>query len=184
MFQFFNSDQKSLQKLVREYVEQEIAPHAAEWDEKDVCPDHLWPVLGQMGFFGIFVPAQYGGPGLGLTERAIVLEEVSRHSAGLGIAMMTHDLAIAAILNFGTEEQKQKYLPQLISGEKIGGLSVTEPTGGSDWPPVYPPLRAGWFMNGSGEVATTPPPPVRPRLRLFTLQKVHRKLNQFWINIR
>lgn len=133
MFQFFNSDQKSLQKLVREFVEQEIAPHAAEWDEKDICPTEMWPALGQMGLFGIFVPSQYGGPGLGLTERAIILEEVSRHSAGLGIAMMTHDLAIAAILNFGSEEQKLKYLPLLVSGEKVGGLSVTEPTGGSDF---------------------------------------------------
>ncbi len=151
MFQFFNSDQKSLQKLVREYVEQEIAPNAAEWDEKDVCPDHLWPVLGQMGFFGIFVPTQYGGPGLGLTERSIVLEEISRHSAGLGIAMMTHDLAIAAILNFGTEEQKQKYLPQLISGEKIGGLSVTEPTGGSDFGnqnTTIEKTEEGYVING------------------------------------
>jgi len=151
MFQFFNNDQKSLQKLVREYVEQEIAPRAAEWDDKDVCPVEMWPQLGQMGFFGIFVPAQYGGPGLGLTERAIVLEEVSRHSAGLGIAMMTHDLAIAAILNFGTEEQKQKYLPQLISGEKVGGLSVTEPTGGSDFGnqnTTIEKTEEGYVING------------------------------------
>jgi alkylation response protein AidB-like acyl-CoA dehydrogenase len=133
MFQFFTEDQKMLQKVIREFVEQEIAPHAAEWDEKDVCPVELWPKMGQMGMFGIFVPAQYGGPGLGLTERNIILEEVSRYSAGLGIAMMTHELAIASILNFGSEEQKMQYLPVLISGEKVGGLSVTEPTGGSDF---------------------------------------------------
>jgi len=133
MFQFFNEAQKMLQKVVREFVEQEVAPHAAEWDEKDKCPVELWPKLGQMGFFGVFVPEQYGGPGLGLIERNIILEEVSRHSAGLGIAMMTHDLAVAAILNFGSEEQKKKYLPLLISGEKVGGLSVTEPSGGSDF---------------------------------------------------
>ena len=133
MFQFFTDDQKMLQKVIREFVEKEIAPHAAEWDEKDVCPVEMWPTLGQMGMFGMFVPQQYGGPGLGLTERNIMLEEVSRHSAGLGIAMMTHDLAIACLLNFGTEEQKMKYLPDLCSGKKVGGLSVTEPTGGSDF---------------------------------------------------
>lgn len=133
MFQFFTEDQKMLQKVIREFVEKEIAPHAAEWDEKDVCPVEMWPTLGQMGMFGMFVPAQYGGPGLGLTERNIMLEEVSRHSAGLGIAMMTHDLCIATLLNFGTEEQKMKYLPDLCSGKKVGGLSVTEPTGGSDF---------------------------------------------------
>ncbi len=133
MFQFFNDDQKMLQKVIREFAEKEIAPHAAEWDEKDVCPVEMWPKLGQMGMFGMFVPTTYGGPGLGLTDRNIMLEEVSRHSAGLGIAMMTHDLCIAAILNFGSEEQKKEYLPVLISGKKVGGLSVTEPTGGSDF---------------------------------------------------
>ena len=133
MFQFFTEDQKMLQKILKEFVEKEIAPHAAEWDEKDVCPVELWPVFGKMGMLGMFVPQQYGGPGLGLTERNIMLEEVSRHSAGLGIAIMTHDLATAAILNFGTEEQKKQYLPVLCSGAKVGGLSVTEPTGGSDF---------------------------------------------------
>ncbi len=151
MFQFFNEDQKMLQKVVREFVDQEIAPHAAEWDEKDVCPDHLWPVLGQMGMFGIFVPAQYGGPGLGLTERNIILEEVSRHSAGLGIAMMTHELAIAVILNHGSEAQKQQYLPDLIAGNKIGGLSVTEPSGGSDFgnqATTIDKTEDGYVING------------------------------------
>ncbi|HOY39254.1 MAG: acyl-CoA dehydrogenase family protein [Bacteroidales bacterium] len=133
MFQFFNEDQKMLQKVVRDFVEQEIAPYAAEWDDKDTCPVELFKKMGEMGMLGVFVPAQYGGAGLGLTERNIILEEVSRHSAGFGIAMMTHELAIAAIVNFGSEEQKLTYLSPLISGEKIGGLSVTEPGGGSDF---------------------------------------------------
>lgn len=132
MFEFFNEDQKMIRKVAREFVEKEIASNAAKWDEDDSCPVELWPKFGEMGFLGIFVPEEYGGPGLGITERAIVLEEVARHSAGLAIAIMTHDLATAAILNFGTEDQKKKYLPQLISGTKVGGLSVTEPTGGSD----------------------------------------------------
>ena len=132
MFQFFTEDQEMLRKIAREFVEREVAPYAADWDEEDVCPAQLWPVIGSLGFFGIFVPEQYGGAGLGLTERTIVLEEVARYSPGLAIAMMTHDLAIAAIYNFGTEAQKNEYLKGLVSGEKVGGLSVTEPTGGSD----------------------------------------------------
>lgn len=151
MFQFFTEDQKMLQKVIREFVEKEIAPHAAEWDEKDVCPVEMWPTLGQMGMLGMFVPAQYGGPGLGLTERNIMLEEVSRHSAGLGIAMMTHDLCIAGLLNFGTEEQKMKYLPDLCSGKKVGGLSVTEPTGGSDFgnqSTTIEKTAEGYVING------------------------------------
>jgi alkylation response protein AidB-like acyl-CoA dehydrogenase len=128
----FTEEQEMLRKSVREFVESEIAPNAAKWDEEDYCPVELFPKMGEMGITGVFVPEEYGGVGMGWTERAIVLEEISRYSAGLGIALMTHHLGIAAILRFGTEEQKQKYLPDLASGKKIAGLSVTEPTGGSD----------------------------------------------------
>lgn len=132
MFEFFNQDQKMLRESVIEFTDRKIAANAAKWDEEDICPVELWPELGEMGFLGTFVSEKYGGVGLGITERAIILEEISRHSAGLGIAIMTHDLAIAAIYNFGTEEQKERYLPDLIGGKSIGGLSVTESTGGSD----------------------------------------------------
>ncbi|HHZ16573.1 MAG TPA: acyl-CoA dehydrogenase family protein [Peptococcaceae bacterium] len=129
----FTEEQEMLRKAVREFVEAEIAPHAAEWDEKHYCPVELFPKMGEMGITGIFVPEEYGGAGLGHVERAICLEEISRYSAGLGIALMTHHLGIAPILYFGTDEQKQKYLPDLAAGKKICGLSVTEPGGGSDF---------------------------------------------------
>lgn len=132
MFEFFNSNQKKLKKVAKKFVSQEIADNAAKWDENDICPIELWSKLGKMGFFGTFVSEQYGGSGLGITERAIILEEVARHSAGLAIGMMAHDLGIAAIYNFGSIEQKEKYLPDLILGENISSLAVTEVTGGSD----------------------------------------------------
>jgi alkylation response protein AidB-like acyl-CoA dehydrogenase len=132
MFEFFNEDQKMLRSVVRELVEKEVAPHAAEWDEKDKCPKELFKVFGEQGLLGVFVSPEFGGAGLGLTERAIILEEVARHSAGFAIALMTHDLATAAIYNHGSEEHKKEWLPKLCSAEVIGGLSVTEPTGGSD----------------------------------------------------
>ncbi len=128
----FSEEQEMLRKSVREFVEAEIAPNAAKWDEEDTCPVELFPKMGELGMTGVFVPEEYGGVGMGWTERAIVLEEISRHSAGLGIALMTHHLGVAAILRFGNEEQKKKYLPELAEGTKIAGLSVTEPTGGSD----------------------------------------------------
>jgi len=140
-----------LRKIVREFVDAEVAPKAAQWDEEDVCPKELFPVMGELGFLGIFAPEEFGGAGLGISERAIVLEEVSRYSAGLGIAMMTHDLAIAALVNFGTEEQKKEYLPKLITGEKIGGLSVTEATGGSDMSNQATTMTKdgdNWVING------------------------------------
>ena len=129
----FTEEQDMLRMAVREFVESEIAPHAAKWDEEDYCPVELFPMMGELGIAGVFAPEEYGGAGLGWIERAIVLEEISRHSAGLGIALMTHQLAIAAILFYGNDEQKQKYLPALCAGTKIGGLSVTEPSGGSDF---------------------------------------------------
>ncbi|KJS84474.1 MAG: hypothetical protein JM58_10685 [Peptococcaceae bacterium BICA1-8] len=129
----FNEEQEMLRKVVRDFVESEIAPKAAEWDEKDVCPVELFPTMGELGICGIFVPEEYGGTGLGHVERTICLEEISRHSAGLGIALMTHHLGMAAILNYGNEEQKKKYLPELCAGTKVAGLSVTEPGGGSDF---------------------------------------------------
>lgn len=128
----FTEDQLMLRKAVREFVEAEIAPHAAKWDEEDKCPVELFPKMGEMGMTGIFVPEQYGGAGLGHVERAIIIEEVARHSAGLAIALMTHHIGLASILYYGNEEQKKKYLPELAAGTKIGGISVTEPTGGSD----------------------------------------------------
>lgn len=147
----FSEEQEMLRKAVREFVEAEIAPHAHEWDEQDYCPVELFPKLGELGIAGVFVPEKYGGAGLGHVERAICLEEISRYSAGLGIALMTHHLGVAAILYYGTEEQKQKYLPKLASGEKIGGLSVTEPGGGSDFmgQKATGELKDGkWVING------------------------------------
>lgn len=147
----FTEEQEMLRKVVREFVEAEIAPKAHEWDEEDRCPTELFPKMGELGITGIFVPEQYGGAGLGHVERAICLEEISRYSAGLGIALMTHHLGVAAILYYGTEEQKQKYLPELAAGIKVGGLSVTEPTGGSDFmgQKSTGELKDGkWVLNG------------------------------------
>ncbi|MDI6600404.1 MAG: acyl-CoA dehydrogenase family protein [Thermoanaerobacteraceae bacterium] len=128
----FSEEQEMLRRAVREFAEKEIAPHAAEWDEKDYCPVEVIKEMGELGFLGTIVPEEYGGTGMGYTARAVIIEEVSRYSAGLGIAVMTHSLVVAPILNYGTEEQKKKYLPKLATGEYIGGLASTEPSGGSD----------------------------------------------------
>ena len=147
----FSEEQEMIRAAAREFAETEIAPHAAEWDSEDVCPIELSPVLAEIGAAGTFVPEIYGGPGLGHVERAIFIEEISRYSGGLGIALMTHHLAIEAILRFGSEEQKGKYIPDLVSGAKIGGLAVTEPGGGSDFAGQQcfaEKTENGWFLNG------------------------------------
>lgn len=147
----FTEEQKMLRKAIREFVEAEIAPHAAEWDEKDSCPVELFKKMGELGINGIFVPEQYGGAGMGFTARTICLEEISRYSGGLGIAMMTHHLGVYPILQFGNEDQKKKYLPDLCSGATIGGLAVTEPGGGSDFmgqKALGEKKDDGWVLNG------------------------------------
>lgn len=147
----FSEEQEMIRKAAREFVEMEVAPHAAEWDSNDVCPIELWPMLGDLGALGAFVPEQYGGVGLGHIERAIFIEEVARHSGGLAMALMTHHLPMEAILRFGSEEQKNKYLPDLSSGAKIGGLAVTEPGGGSDYAGqqcTADKVDGGWILNG------------------------------------
>jgi alkylation response protein AidB-like acyl-CoA dehydrogenase len=147
----FVEEQEMLRKVVREFVEAEIAPKADEWDKKDYCPVELFPKMGEIGITGIFIPEEYGGAGLGHVERTICLEEISRYSAGLGIALMTHYLGMAPILYFGSEEQKKKNLPDLAAGKKICGLATTEPGGGSDFTgqKAIGEIKNGkWIING------------------------------------
>lgn len=128
----FTEEQKMLKSAFAEFVKEEIAPYAAKWDENDHTPMELAVKMGEMGIMGVFVPEQYGGVGLGHIERAIALEEIARYSAGLAMMVFTHHLGVATILDYGTEEQKMKYLPGMCDGSCICGLAVTEPGGGSD----------------------------------------------------
>lgn len=128
----FSEEQNMLREAFAAFAKEHVAPYAAKWDEEDHCPTDLFPALGELGVLGIFVPEQYGGVGLGHTERVMALEEIARYSAGLAMFIFTHHLGMAAILDFGSEEQKMKYLPDLCSGKKVSGLATTEPGGGSD----------------------------------------------------
>lgn len=128
----FTKEQEMLREAFREFSEKYVKPNASKWDEEDYCPVELFPIMGEIGILGIFVPTEYGGVGLNHTERVIALEEIAQYSAGLAMFIFTHQLGIAAILEYGTEDQKKKYLPDFCSGAKICGLAVTEPSGGSD----------------------------------------------------
>jgi alkylation response protein AidB-like acyl-CoA dehydrogenase len=140
-----------LRKAVRDFAEAEIEPKAAMWDEEDIYPIDVFKKLGELGVNGIFVPERYGGAGLGHVARAICLEEIARYSAGLAMTLMTHQLGVYPILQFGTEDQKQKYLPELSSGTKVCGLAVTEPGGGSDFmgqKTLAEKKDENWIVNG------------------------------------
>ena len=128
----FTEEQGLLRDAFAQFAKEEIAPYAAAWDAEDHVPMDIVPKLGEMGIMGVFVPEEYGGAGLGHIERCIALEEIARYSAGLAMMVFTHHLGVAAIVDYGTEEQKQKWLPGMCDGSCVCGLAVTEPGGGSD----------------------------------------------------
>ncbi len=122
-----------IRDTVRAFTSYEIAPIAADIDRKDEFPRHLWTKMGELGLHGITVEEEFGGAGLGYLEHCVVLEEISRGSASVGLSYGAHsNLCINQIRRNGTAEQKRRYLPKLISGEHLGALAMSEPEAGSD----------------------------------------------------
>jgi len=151
-----------LRESTRQMAEREIAPLAAEIDKSNRFPRELWPKLGAMGLFGITVEPELGGVGLGYLAHCVAMEEVSRACAAVGLSYGAHsNLCVNQLRRFGTADQKQKYLPRLLSGEFLGALAMSEPNAGSDV--VGMTLRAEdrgdhfllngnkmWITNGPG----------------------------------
>ncbi|MFH0783530.1 MAG: isovaleryl-CoA dehydrogenase [Pseudomonadota bacterium] len=122
-----------MRESVNDFVSKEIAPLAADIDRNDQFPPELWQKMGDMGLLGITVPDQYGGAEMGYLEHVIAMEEISRGSASVGLAYGAHsNLCVNQIKLNGTEEQKQRYLPNLIAGTYIGALAMSEAGAGSD----------------------------------------------------
>jgi isovaleryl-CoA dehydrogenase len=127
------SDVEALRDTIENFARDRIAPRADEIDRTNTFPRDLWPELGQMGLLGITVEEEYGGAGLGYLEHCVALEEVSRASGSVGLSYGAHsNLCVNQIRRNGTEAQKQRYLPKLISGEHVGALAMSEPGAGSD----------------------------------------------------
>ena len=117
----------------RHFAEKEIAPRAAAIDRDNLFPRDLWPKMGALGLHGITAPEEYGGLGLGYLEHCVAMEEVSRASGSVGLSYGAHsNLCVNQIVRNGNEEQKERYLPKLISGEHVGALAMSEPNAGSD----------------------------------------------------
>ncbi|MBP9721588.1 MAG: isovaleryl-CoA dehydrogenase [Gammaproteobacteria bacterium] len=122
-----------LKKTVQEFSQKEIAPIAESIDKDNVFPHPLWQKLGNLGVLGITVPDKYTGAGMGYLDHVCAMEEISRASASVGLSYGAHsNLCVNQINLNGTHEQKQKYLPKLISGEHVGALAMSEPNSGSD----------------------------------------------------
>ncbi|MCB0651290.1 MAG: acyl-CoA dehydrogenase family protein [Saprospiraceae bacterium] len=117
----------------RDFAEKHIRPHVMEWDEDQIFPVDLFHKMGEHGFMGVLVPETYGGFGLGYQAYVSILVEISRVCGSIGLSVAAHNsLCTNHILEFGNEEQKQKYLPKLASGQWIGAWGLTEPNTGSD----------------------------------------------------
>ena len=122
-----------VRETVRQFTSAEITPRAAEIDQSNEFPRDLWPRLGDLGLLGITVPEEFGGADLGYLAHTVVMEEVSRGSASVGLSYGAHsNLCVNQISRNGNDEQKRRYLPPLITGEHVGALAMSEPEAGSD----------------------------------------------------
>jgi isovaleryl-CoA dehydrogenase len=127
------SDVDMLRKSVSGFAQDRIAPRAAAIDRDNEFPRDLWPEMGALGLHGITVEEKYGGAGLGYLEHCVAMEEISRASAAVGLSYGAHsNLCVNQLHRNGSEEQKRKYLPKLVSGEHVGALAMSEPGAGSD----------------------------------------------------
>ena len=154
----FTDEQNQLRRTVREFAAAEIAPHVMEWDEAAHWPAELVPKMGDLGILGVIFPEAYGGAGLGYTEYVIVIEELAAVDASIALSVAAHNsLCSNHIYKFGTEAQKQKYLPRLTAGKMLGAWSLTEPGAGSDaggTRTLAERRDGGWVLNGAKTFTT------------------------------
>ncbi|MFL5981505.1 MAG: acyl-CoA dehydrogenase family protein [Gaiellaceae bacterium] len=151
-------DQKEIQALTREFAHAEIDPHAAQWDREHQFPRALFGKLAELGLMGVCVPEEYGGAGADFLSYILVLEELSRGDAGVGVTVAVHTSACTLpILRFGTDEQRARFVPPLARGEGIGCFALTEPGSGSDAGALTTRaerVEGGWHLGGAKQWIT------------------------------
>ena len=126
-------DQREIQALTRDFAQAEIDPHASQWDREHHFPRELFGKLAELGLMGACVPEEYGGAGADFLSYILVLEELSRADAGVGVTVAVHtSAATLPILAYGTDEQKSRFVPPLARGEQLGAFALTEAEAGSD----------------------------------------------------
>jgi alkylation response protein AidB-like acyl-CoA dehydrogenase len=151
-------EQALVQKTARDFAREKVLPLAAEIDEKKKVPPGILAEMGKLGFMGIDVPERYGGAGLDMVTYVLVLEEINRACASTGVILCSHvSLAVSPILRFGSDAQKERWLPGLAKGEKIGCFALSEPASGSDAAAMRTSARRdgdGWVLNGTKNFIT------------------------------
>jgi alkylation response protein AidB-like acyl-CoA dehydrogenase len=153
-----SADQKEIQALAREFAQAEIEPNAAAWDREHHFPRELFTKLAELGLMGVCVPEEYGGAGADFLSYILVLEELSRADAGVGVTVAVHTSAVTLpLLMFGTDEQKSRFVPPLARGEHLGAFALTEPEAGSDAGSLRTaavPEGDGWRISGAKQWIT------------------------------
>ena len=130
----FGAEHEMLRKAIRAFVEREVVPHVDAWEEAGRIPKSFWQRLGELGFLGLDIPVEYGGGGADFLASVVLGEEMARcRSGGVAFSVLVHtDMSSPWLTTFGTEAQKRKYLPGIISGDAVCALGITEPGTGSD----------------------------------------------------
>jgi short-chain 2-methylacyl-CoA dehydrogenase len=156
-----SQDHEDFRRLVREFAEGEIAPHVEEWDAQGHFPVHLVPKMGELGLFGLDAPEEFGGAGLeegGFTYLCLAIEELGRVDQAMGITLEAGvGLGINPILTYGSQEQKERWLPDLLEGKALAGFGLTEPEAGSDAGATRTRARledGEWVVNGAKSFIT------------------------------
>jgi butyryl-CoA dehydrogenase len=148
-----SSDHETFRKVVRDFAEREVAPHVAAWDREHHFPVDVVRAMGDLGLFGLVVPEQYGGAGADFTSLCVAIEELGRIDQSIGITLSAGvGLGINPILTFGSDEQKERWLPDLVAGRALAGFGLTEPEAGSDAGGTRTTARRDgdeWVLNGA-----------------------------------
>src|SRR6478672_4960606 len=151
-------EQREIQALAKDFAAAEIEPHASDWDRAHAFPDELLGRLGELGLMGVCVPEQYGGSGADFLSYILVIEELSRADAGVGVTVAVHTSACSLpLLQFGTEEQRTRFVPPLARGEGVGCFALTEPGSGSDAGSILTRAERagdGWHITGAKQWIT------------------------------
>src|SRR3712207_603247 len=150
----FTEEHEELRASLRGFIERELRPHAAEWEEAEWFPDDVFGTLATNGFLGLKYPEAYGGQGGDYLHEAVMCEEMARiGSGGTAAGIGAHvNIATPPVWKFGTDDQKERYLRPAIAGERIGALGITEPDSGSDVAAIRTRAErvdGGWVVNGA-----------------------------------
>ena len=153
-----SAEQQEVQRLARDFARREIEPHAAEWDREHRFPREVFTKLAERGLMGTCVPEEYGGAGADFLSYILVLEELSRADAGVGVTVAVHTSAVTLpLIAFGTDEQRSRFVPPLARGEQLGAFALTEPEAGSDAGALRTaaePEGDGWRIDGAKQWIT------------------------------